>query len=330
MPSVLDRALTAPMYYCKSAYQNASRLEAQLCGSADHARSKLLGPSTSFDRAMPADMRWFEVQTKHKRSKGLLTLLLLLCSGHVSDYVQRLFSQLPSPVRIASGLDTRTQRFLSSTNERKSSTVAQEVQEQPATARTASRVPITIDGSTVEFSSILLRDACQCKSCVHESTNQRLFSSADIPPNVQAREVELDPTSESVNITWRNDVAGFPRDHVTKLDITSLRELSVSGSLPRHKVPPPSQSLWTRRALNLPDYDYNTYMKDNGMLYDVINQLRVDGLAFVTNIPGTEEALATIATRIGPIKDTFYGYTWDGMLRTTPPSPGDRTVFDRQ
>jgi hypothetical protein len=98
------------------------------------------------------------------------------------------------------------------------------------------------------------------------------------------------------------------------LDIASLRKLSESGSLPGHRMSPPSQSLWTRRALNLPDYDYNTYMKDDGMLYDVINQLRVDGLAFVTNVPDTEEALATIATRIGPVKDTFYGYTWDGML----------------
>ncbi|KAH8768186.1 hypothetical protein F5883DRAFT_604022 [Diaporthe sp. PMI_573] len=180
----------------------------------------------------------------------------------------------------------------------------------------AKRIPIPIDGKTVEFASILLRDACQCKSCVHESTNQRLFSSADIPANIQARNVELDPTSESVSITWTNDVAGFPQHHATTLDIASLRELSESGSLPGHKMSPPSQSLWTRRALNLPDYDYNTYMKDDGMLYDVINQLRVDGLAFVTNVPGIEEALATIATRIGPVKDTFYGYTWD--VRTVP------------
>ncbi|KAK6221647.1 mitochondrial protein [Colletotrichum tabaci] len=64
------------------------------------------------------------------------------------------------------------------------------------------------------------------------------------------------------------------------------------------------------------DYNYNTYMQDDSVLYDVIKQLRIDGLAFVSNVPGTEEALATITTRIGPVKDTFYGYTWD--VRTVP------------
>lgn len=318
VPSALDRVLSPTMcyLYCHSIYQNASRLEAQRCESAGHAKWKCLGSSASLDRTLPADVRRFEVQATLSRSGCLLTLFLfatILTFVGVYTGLTSSLSQKPPPTSIPSRLDTRTQRSFSCTNNRTYSAVAQEVKEQPGTAQTANMIPISIDGNTVDFSSILLRDACQCKSCVHESTNQRLFSSADIPANVEARDVELDPTSESVNITWRNDVAGFPEDHVTKLDIASLRQLSVSGCLPKHKMPPPSQSLWTRRALNLPDYDYNTYMKDDGMLYDVINQLRVDGLAFVTNVPGTEEALATIATRIGPIKDTFYGYTWDGM-----------------
>jgi hypothetical protein len=53
-------------------------------------------------------------------------------------------------------------------------------------------------------------------------------------------------------------------------------------------------------------------MEDDSLLHDVIKQLRVHGLAFVNNIPGLESSLVTIATRMGPIKDTFYGQTWDG------------------
>lgn len=96
--------------------------------------------------------------------------------------------------------------------------------------------------------------------------------------------------------------------------MTVLRALAQSGyPSTSHQQFLPRQVLWSKEPLNLPDYDYDTYMKDDQALYRLINQLRTEGLAFVTNIPGLEESLATIATRIGPIKDTFYGYTWDGM-----------------
>jgi hypothetical protein len=97
--------------------------------------------------------------------------------------------------------------------------------------------------------------------------------------------------------------------------MTTLRNISSSGCYAGSlKDPVPSQVLWTQEPLNLPDYDYQEYMKDDQILHQVICQLRTHGVAFVTGIPGVEESLATMATRIGPIKDTFYGYTWDGMV----------------
>lgn len=69
------------------------------------------------------------------------------------------------------------------------------------------------------------------------------------------------------------------------------------------------------------DFDYNEYMQDDRELYRLIRQLRTDGLAFVTNVPGEVESLATIATRIGPVKDTFYGRTWDGMSKVNGQQP---------
>ncbi|KOS36335.1 hypothetical protein ACN38_g12932 [Penicillium nordicum] len=183
--------------------------------------------------------------------------------------------------------------------------------------RLPSRVSIPLDGESVEFSAVLLRDACSCPACVHESTKQRLFSTADIPTNVHARAVEVDALSESASITWENDVPGHSKEHVTELSMAALRNIVQSGQAPgshRDSFLPPV--LWSQEPLNLPDYDYDAYMKDDYTLYQLISQLRTEGLAFVTNIPGLEESLATIATRIGPIKDTFYGQTWD--VRTVP------------
>ncbi|KAF5630098.1 4-hydroxybenzoate benzoate ligase [Fusarium sp. NRRL 52700] len=185
-------------------------------------------------------------------------------------------------------------------------------------SKKSSRVPISIDGKTQEFSPLLLRDFCQCPLCVHESTNQRLFSTADIPATIQARSVEIDSASQSVNIKWDNDAPGYGQDHTTNLSMASLREIVESGSLPglgrdKHAA----QVLWTTKPLpNLRDFDYDEYMKNDEEVYKLIHQLRTDGLAFVTNVPGKVESLATIAERIGPVQDTLYGRTWD--VRTIP------------
>ncbi|KAE8361350.1 hypothetical protein BDV27DRAFT_147909 [Aspergillus caelatus] len=186
-------------------------------------------------------------------------------------------------------------------------------QPELSSKQASSKVPILIAGKKAEFLAVLLRDACSCPLCVHESTKQRLFSTADIPAGIQSQAVEIDPASDSVNIGWKNDIPGFPEEHTTTLSMAALRQLSCSGSLPgqqRDSFRPPA--LWGQEPPNLVDYDYNTYMQNDGTLHQIINQLEAEGLAFVTNVPGKEESLASIATRIGPVKDTFYGYTWDG------------------
>lgn len=179
-------------------------------------------------------------------------------------------------------------------------------------------VSIAIDGRTESFSAKLLRDACNCPQCVHPSTNQRLFSTADIPNFIEARTVETDDSGHIVTIRWENDVPDFDGHHITSFEISALRELSQTGSLPiTRKDTFQDPVLWTQQRLDLQDFDYKEYMTDDRALYQLMDQLQKHGLAFVTNIPGSKECLATIATRMGPIKDTFYGKTWDGEYLTS-------------
>lgn len=128
--------------------------------------------------------------------------------------------------------------------------------------------------------------------------------------------MEFNDETGSVEISWYNDVAGYDSKHVTTFSIAELREVGHAGSFSVSRPDPfGSPSLWSQERLNLPDYDYETYLSDDQTLYELMNQLHTYGLAFVTNIPGKESSLATIATRMGPIKDTFYGQTWDGKLK---------------
>lgn len=177
-----------------------------------------------------------------------------------------------------------------------------------------SEVSIPIDGETTKFSAVLLRDSCQCPLCVHESTRQRLFSTADIPATIKPQNVEIDTNSSTAKIKWQNDLVGYTSEHTTAIPLQHLRNVKESGSLSGSRTEPfPTPLLWTKKPLDLPDYDYNRYMKDDKPLFELMKQLRIHGLAFVNNIPGLEESLAKVATRMGPIKDTFYGYTWDGQ-----------------
>lgn len=205
----------------------------------------------------------------------------------------------------------RNLRYYSSANYRNPNLV--ERQKNLTLEERSPKVSLQIDGKALEFSAVLLRDACSCPECVHTSTNQRLFSTADIPANIEARCVETDESSDIVSIQWMNDVPGHAKEHTTRFEVGALRDLSHTGFAPgAHKETMLPQVLWSKDKLSLPDYNYNQYMNDDRLLFDLLRQLRTKGLAFVTDVPGTKEALLAIANRIGPAKDTFYGQTWDG------------------
>ena len=67
-------------------------------------------------------------------------------------------------------------------------------------------------------------------------------------------------------------------------------------------------------SCNLPDFEYDAYIPDDSTLHELIRHLRTHGLVFIEKVPGLEESVATIAERIGPVKDTLYGRTWDGKF----------------
>ena len=155
---------------------------------------------------------------------------------------------------------------------------------------------------------------CECSSCVHESSKQRLFSTFEIPAAIQARLVtESTSARDAIDIQWEDDAPGFDKNHKTTISRKVLRGLKTVGEAPGPFLTPPAASVaWDAQSATLPDYQYDSYMEDDTTLYQVVKQLQSHGLAFVVGTPGIEKSVSTIAERIGPVKDTFYGYTWDG------------------
>ncbi|KAI7157746.1 Clavaminate synthase-like protein [Hortaea werneckii] len=180
------------------------------------------------------------------------------------------------------------------------------------------RAAIPLDGKEVEISPILLRDLCQCPHCVHEFSRQRLYSTADIPKDIRVRSIDSgEHQNGGINVRWTNDLPGFDAGHVTSISAETLRQINSSGTIPSpFQGATPRHQLWSAASANVPDFTYETYMKDDATVYEVVKQLKSHGLVFITGCPGVEASVAEVGERIGPVRDTLYGRTWD--VRTVP------------
>lgn len=57
--------------------------------------------------------------------------------------------------------------------------------------------------------------------------------------------------------------------------------------------------------------DYEDYMTSDDVMYDILVHMRSHGLAIIRGIPDQSDAVESIVGRIGHLRDTFYGHTWN-------------------
>jgi len=165
---------------------------------------------------------------------------------------------------------------------------------------------------------MFLRDSCTCRLCVDPSSRQKNFSTVDIPEGIQAR--TIDYGTDSLRLTWKNDIPGFPFHHTTTLsyDVLAAR----NNKADRNKDPIEQytfgQHYWDGKHLreNVSVIDYEAYANDPVVLLATLHALRKYGVVFLRNVPDSEHSVVNIAERIGPLKNTFYGNTWD--VRSVP------------
>ncbi|KAK5174351.1 uncharacterized protein LTR77_001431 [Saxophila tyrrhenica] len=121
-----------------------------------------------------------------------------------------------------------------------------------------------------------------------------------------------------IKIQWLDDAPNYPGNHTTSLSIATLRSLLKHGNAntwPSY-APSPRKAWEAEEYAQFSDFDYEAYMNDDQVLSQALTQLHTHGLLFVSNVPESETSVSTIGERIGPIKNTFYGYTWD--VRSVP------------
>ncbi|KAF2467479.1 Clavaminate synthase-like protein [Lindgomyces ingoldianus] len=179
----------------------------------------------------------------------------------------------------------------------------------------ARHVAVNIDGDPRVFDTVFLRDSCTCAQCVNPDSKQKLFQTSDIPEDLEGacRTVVDKEKGWVVELVWKNDVPGYGVEHRTRHSIDWLRRALTTELELRGGVRSDERVLWDREIItkNNKWVDYKAYMAEDEVLFDALSHLNKYGLLFLKNVPDSEEGVVDIAGRIGTLKDTFYGRTWD-------------------
>jgi gamma-butyrobetaine dioxygenase len=190
------------------------------------------------------------------------------------------------------------------------------------------RVTIPIDNSPVEFDSIFLRDSCVCPACVDPSSSQKNFQTSDIPVDIQGAFWGTTTCSthgvESAVLRWDSDAPGYGSAHETTIPIQALRK-AIKGDDRTHisHFQLANRKFWDNETMTRENVfiDFADYKSSDQALYDGLKQIESHGLLFLKNVPDCSEtnsaaSVTEIVNRIGTLRSTFYGYTWD--VRSVP------------
>jgi alpha-ketoglutarate-dependent taurine dioxygenase len=186
---------------------------------------------------------------------------------------------------------------------------------KPGMAANAVSKKLFEDDGSVNVNPIYLRDACDCPKCVDPSTRQRNYSFIDIPFHIKPV-LKGVGENHTYHVSWEHDVPGFDKSHTSYFPASRIERLIETSDVERGN-PRSSKllknQLWDKEAFTKHGcwIDYGDYMNDTSSLKSAVGALRRDGLIFVKNVPPEASSVGKVGERIGPLRNTFYGTTWD-------------------
>jgi len=169
---------------------------------------------------------------------------------------------------------------------------------------------LIVDGKY--FQPALLRDACTCSQCVDPSSTQKNFQTTDIPSSITIKSLETLRNGE-MRLKWNDDVPGFGEDHITVFAESALHYYGNDSVIRDRTRVSDTAVLWDTAKMKkqLEFVDFEDYMNSDKSLWRALWLLLTQGLMIVRNVPGSEKSVEDIALRIGNIRDSLYGRTWD-------------------
>lgn len=145
-----------------------------------------------------------------------------------------------------------------------------------------------------------LRDHCSCPLCIHPIHKQKLHASADIVSKSEIARFQIE--SNCLDVVWKDG-------HNSRF---RLDWLARNSEQPKQKVKN-ENILWNLPLLinkGFPSITYSRYNSVEGFkeALDCIYKL---GIVHLTGVAIDNEEITKVARKIGVIRSTFYGDTWD-------------------
>lgn len=160
------------------------------------------------------------------------------------------------------------------------------------------------DGGQSLYPFIWLRDNCQCPMCTLESAQARklLMADLDVHTGVDAVELTMD---NKVSIVW-------PDQHVSVFDAEWLKKRCFSAAARQamqEELFLNERYYWDSK-LRIPTADYQEVLHDDKAALAWLTALRRVGIVYLKGAPAEQGQVARLAERIGYLRLTFYGHTW--------------------
>ncbi|KAK9243089.1 hypothetical protein V1506DRAFT_407227 [Lipomyces tetrasporus] len=159
------------------------------------------------------------------------------------------------------------------------------------------------EGVTSSYHNIWLRDSCQCSSCFHPITKQRLINTFSIPATVHPESVEA--LDAGLKVLWANDghESFYPWDWLHLHSYQPVLEKHLSFR----------RVLWSCGDVqdDPPVVEFANVMESDAGVAEWTSKIKLYGFCFVDNVPVTPDDTEKLINRISFARQTHYGGFWD-------------------
>lgn len=175
------------------------------------------------------------------------------------------------------------------------------------------------DDTTCEYPHIFLRDNCQCPSCFHPTSKQRLLTTVDsVDVDIQAKAVTHSSNQDALVVTW-------PDDHKSVFDGNWLRERrfpETTESATPSTLYGITAEPWRSDEIgkHITFIDYEELLSSDEALLNFFENLFMYGLSIIRGVPTEIGVLKTISKRVSHtyFKQTHYGNDFTVKNKPSP------------
>ncbi|CAN7982512.1 unnamed protein product [Ixodes hexagonus] len=200
------------------------------------------------------------------------------------------------------------------------------------------------DNSKCLFNSTWLRDSCKCQACVHPPTQEKQLNSAKIDPKIQPLSWDLENNFHRLEVFWPQSARRPPHASTYTAEwlhqfttVFQPKEALAETAAPAATVHAQQQPhdeitdevyinkkssviLWNRDEIeeNPPELEYEDFMGTRAGLRKMLKNVCKYGISILRGVPLNEHQIVSVARRMGYIRETGYGVTFDVRYNEDP------------